>query len=173
MRHALVALAVLLSASAHAEPGCAETHPRWSTDFPEFMHMMDCAAAELAAAPERAGYLERFAAGLSGTTVQWTGTVRHTRGERLYFNESYARVAPDTRASRVMYYAAPDAITDWERISTGQQLAYTGRLHRVKVDSLAAATPLLYVELREVVPNGNRPPSAAVGAAPATEPESR
>lgn len=148
MRRLIAILTLLVATPAGANDSCAESHPHWASDFSAFMKLMDCASAELTEARDRSAYLEQFTRRLAGVTVRWTGTVRRVRGERLYFNESFAEIEPGTRAARVMYYAAPGYSEDWRRIPSGETVAYTGKVTDVKVDALGATKPLLFIDLQ-------------------------
>lgn len=150
MRPLLVVFSVLLSPLASAKGPCIEANREWAVNFGAFMSLMDCASAELAGAQDRGAYLGQLSKALSNARVEWAGTVRAVRGERLYFNESYARIEPDMQAARVMYYAGPKQAGEWQRGSLGQKVHYTGTVAAVKVDTLAARRPLLYIELAQV-----------------------
>ena len=148
MRRLIAILTLLVAMPAGANDSCAESHPHWASDFAAFMRLMDCASTELTEARDRSAYLDQFTRRLAGVTVRWTGTVRRVRGERLYFNESFAEVEPGTRAARVMYYAAPGYSEDWRGIPGGETVAYTGKITDVKVDTLGATKPLLFIDLQ-------------------------
>lgn len=150
-------LTLLIAVPTAAKSYCVGTYPQWAYDFTAFMKLMDCASVELADTQDRPVYLEKLSNSLVGVAARWVGTVRQVRGDRLYFNESFVKVGPGTRAARVMYYAATDDSEDWERISAGQQIAYTGKVLAVKVDALRATKPMLFIELHAVgrVKEGN------------------
>jgi len=152
MRTLFVIFALLFCSLASASDSCLNAHKAWRSDFHVFMSLMDCASAELAAAQDRASYLSQLSDALAGE-VEWVGTVRAVRDERLYFNESFALIEPGMKAARVMYYSTPADAEEWQDVSIGQQVKYTGKIAATKVDTLASSRPLLYIELVEVRPS--------------------
>jgi hypothetical protein len=127
-----------------------ESNPHWVHDIAVFMTLMGCASAELGDAQERAAYLGRLSQELAGTTIQWRATLRRVRGDRLAFEESFAALGTGIKAVRAMYYAAPTELGTWQRATPGQEVGYAGEISAVRVDTLASARPLLYVEIRRV-----------------------
>ncbi len=152
MEKLILFLVLLMSFQASAGVGCVESNPLWPKDLSAFMELMDCSSAELAIAQDRAVYLQGLSDVLVGTTVQWSGTVRWVRGERIAFNESFASIGPDMKAARVMYYSEPLESEEWQQISMGQVVGHTGKIRAVKADTLASTRPMLYVEVQGVRP---------------------
>lgn len=139
-----------ISFPAVASGRCVESNPHWVNELAVFMTLMECASAELGGTRDRAAYMEQISQDLAGTTIQWAATLRHVRGDKVAFDESFAVIGPGIKAARAMYYAEPTELEAWRRAAPGQTVRYSGKISTVRVDTLASAHPLLYVEIHGV-----------------------
>ena len=82
--------------------------------------------------------------------VRWQGVLKYFVKGRPYIRESFVRADKETKASRVMFYAASDEVKSWEKLEPGASVIYAGSITDVKTTTGLTRKPFAFIDLREV-----------------------